>query len=99
MELRKHPSMSFDGVSKWPPKWIWTFGPVNENPVGEIGVLESIQRSSIDPNLCFLTISHNGANYVASLQFERQVFCEQFCELLAANCGRSLTQIAALDIP
>jgi hypothetical protein len=99
MELRKHPFMSFDGISKWPPKWIWTFGTVNGNPLGEVGVLEAIQQSSIDPNVCFLTMSHNGGSYVGRLEFEQQDFCQQLCELLAHHCGRSLNEIAALDIP
>jgi hypothetical protein len=62
--------MSFDGISNWPPEWKWTFGGDNNHPVGEIGELEDSQQSSVDPGVCFLTISHDGSTYVGRLQFK-----------------------------
>jgi hypothetical protein len=99
MQLRNHPFMSVNGISIWPPPWIWTDGGANTHPAGEIGILERMQRSTVDPNACFLRMSHDGSTYVGRLRFDHQGFCQQFCELLAAHRGRSLKEIAELDIP
>jgi hypothetical protein len=99
MELRKHSFMWHGWVSLWPPEWKWIFGADNTHPVGEIGLLEEVQRSSVDPNACFLTMNHAGASYVGCLQFDQQGFCQKFCELLQLHYGRPLTEIGELDIP
>jgi hypothetical protein len=99
MELRKHPYMSHGWTWLWPPEWKWTFGEDNTYPVGEIGVLENVQRSTIDPNACFLTMNHAGAVYVGRLQFDHQGFCQQLCALLQLHYGRPLAEIGELDIP
>ncbi len=99
MELRKHHFMSHGWVSLWPPDWQWTFGGNNTHPVGEMGLLESVKRSDVDPNACYLTMNHAGATYVGRLHFDHQGFCQQVCKLLAANYGRALREIGALDIP
>jgi len=99
MQLRKHPFMSQGWVPLWPPEWKWTFGRNNTHPIGEVGVLEDVQQSTVDPNVCFLTMSHNGATYIGRLHFDHQWFSEQIRELLAAYYGRPLAEIAQLDIP
>ena len=57
MELRKHPFMLYRGISIWPPAWKWTFGGSNFHPTGEIGMLENIRQSAVDPDKCFLMMS------------------------------------------
>jgi len=99
MELRKHACMSHGWVLLWPPVWKWVFGENNTHPIGEIGVLESIQRSNVDPNACYLTMSHAGASYVGYLHFDRDGFCQLLCELLPRYYGRSIQEIGAIDIP
>ena len=99
MQLRKHSFMSHGWVPIWPPEWKWIFGEDNTHPVGEIGVLEDVQQSSVDPNVCFLTMRHAGASYVGRLHFDHQGFCQQFCELLKAHRGRPLTELGKLDVP
>jgi len=99
MQLRKHTFMTHGWVSLWPPHWIRTFGRENTHPVGELGVLEDVRQSTIDPNACFLTMNHAGARYVGRLHFDHQGFCQQFCELLQLHYGRPIEEIGGLDIP
>jgi len=99
MELRRHAFMSHGWVRLWPPHWKWTFGADNTHPVGETGVLENIQRSTVDPNACYLIMNHAGSRYVARLHFDHEGFCDQLCDLLPRHYGRSLQEIGELDIP
>src|SRR5918995_2996797 len=99
MELRKHECMSHGWVPLWPPNWKWTFGEDNTHPVGEMGVLENVQRSTVDPNACYLTMSHAGASYVARLHFDHEGCYGLICELLPRHYGQSLQEIGELDIP
>lgn len=99
MELRNHACMSHGWVSIWPPDWKWIFGADNSHPVGEIGLLEEVQRSNIDPNACFLTMNHAGASYVGRLHFDREGYCGLLCDLLPHNYGQSLQEIGEIDIP
>jgi hypothetical protein len=99
MELRKHVCMLHGWVALWPPDWKWIFGGENTHPIGEIGVLEKIQRSTVDLNACYLTMKHRGASYVGRLHFDREGYCELICEVLPHHYGQSLQQIGELDIP
>jgi hypothetical protein len=99
MELRRHVFMSHGWVRLWPPDWKWAFGAENIHPIGEMGVLENIQRSTVDPNACNLMMNHAGAKYVARLHFDHEGFCDQLCDLLPRHYGRSLREIGELDIP
>ena len=99
MELRKHPFMSHGWLSQWPPEWQWIIGADDAHPVGEIGLLEKIDQSRVDPNACFLTMSHAGASYVGRLHFDHDGFCHQICEVLQRHYGRPINEIGDLDIP
>jgi hypothetical protein len=59
MELRKNPFMLNRGISIWPAAWIWTFGGSNFHPTGEIGMLENIRPSAVDPDKCFIMMSYD----------------------------------------
>jgi len=98
MELRNHPLMSFQGVRNWPPQWRLTLGTPVNLPTGEVGTLEYVQPSLVDPGTCFITISHDRCNYVGEINFDHHEFCARVCELLIAKFGRSLVEIASLDI-
>jgi len=68
-------------------------------PVGEIGLLEEVQRSNIDPNACFLTMNHAGASYVGRLHFDREGCCGLLCDLLPHHYGQSLQEIGEMIFP
>jgi hypothetical protein len=99
MELRSHPRMSFQGVRNWPPAWTSTSGTLTTLPTGEIGVLEQVKLSVIDPSTCFIMMSQDGNYYIGRLTFDDQEFCHQVCELLKGHYGHLLVDIGALDIP
>ena len=99
MELRKHSCMLHGWVPIWPPDWYWTSGKDNAHPIGEIGVLENIQRSTVDLNACYLTMNHCGASYIGLLHFDHDEYCGLLCELLPHHYGQSLQEIGELDIP
>ncbi len=102
MQLRNHPFMSLNGIRNWPPEWIWASGLRNAfiHPEGEIGVLENVRQSIVNPDRClFITMIHHGSTYLGRLNFNHEEFCGQIFELLKANCGRSLTEIGSIDIP
>jgi len=91
--------MTHGWIFLWPPHWIWTSGGENTHPAGEIGLLEDVRQSTIDPNACFLTMNHADASYVGRLHFDHQGFCSQLCELLQLHYGRPIEEIGGLDIP
>ena len=99
MELRKHSCMAHGWVPLWPPHWKWTFGEDNTDPIGEIGVLESIQRSTVDLKACYLTMNHCGASYIGFLRFDHEGYCGLLCEMLPQHYGQSLQESGELDIP
>ena len=61
--------MAHGWVSIWPPHWIWTSEGKNTQPVGEVGLLQEVRQSTVDPNACFLTMNHADSSYVGRLHF------------------------------
>ncbi len=59
--------MSFQGLRNWPPEWRLTSGTRVTHPAGEIGTLEHVQPSVVDPRTCHVTMSHDGCYYVGQL--------------------------------
>lgn len=102
MQLRNHPLMSLNGISNWPPEWMWADGLRNTHmhPEGEVGILDDVRQSIVRPDSSlFLTIKHNGSVYLGRLTFDNQEFCHQLFELLMAKRGRSIKEIGQIDIP
>ena len=97
MEVRNHPLMVFKGVPNWPPAWIWTSGPANARPKGEIGTLRDIWQSTINPDTCFISIVYDESTYLGLLLFDDPNFCRRVCESLKAKCGQSVQEIGGLD--
>jgi hypothetical protein len=99
MLLRDHPLMTFKGVRSWPPVWIWTGGAKNKRPRGEVGTLQEVLLSNMNPTeRCFLYISHEGSSYIGSLLIEDKAFCSQVVKLLRNSCNRSIAAIGSMDL-
>jgi hypothetical protein len=47
--LKNNPLMTYRGLSSWPPTWTWVGGVDNQHPKGEVGILEEIKVSQIEP--------------------------------------------------
>jgi hypothetical protein len=65
----------------------------NTQPVGEVGLLQDVRQSTVDPNACFLTMNHADASYVGRLHLDHQGFCSQLCELLQLHYGRPIEEV------
>ena len=99
MLLRDHPLMSHRGVRSWPPTLTWTDGLENKRPRGEIGILEEVLLSNIQPvHQCFLYIDYQGSSYVGCLMFHDHAFCRLIAELLQLCCNCPLAEIGGLDL-
>jgi hypothetical protein len=98
MELRNHPLMSFRGRRNWPPEWIQTPTQNSDTAIGEVGVLQEVYRSVLDPSRCYLTIIHNQMIYFGVLRFDGTEFCEQVSELLLRKLNNPIAEIASSDI-
>lgn len=99
MKLRDHPLLSYRDMPSWPPVWSWIDGNENKKPKGEVGVLIEVKLSIIEPpNKCFLVIDHDGSNYMGCLLINDLPFCAQIAELLQDHYGRSIKEIASLDL-
>src|SRR5258705_13803044 len=93
--------MSYNGLSNWPPEWIWADGPRNfyTHPMGEIGILEDVRRSIFNSDRClFIKMRYHGILYLGRLSFDHREFCRRVFELLKANYSRAIQEIGAMDI-
>ena len=83
--------------SEMPPEWIWASGLRNAfiHPEGEIGVLENVRQSIVNPDRClFITMIHHGNTYLGRLNLDQEEFCYQKFELLKANLAVVLPRSA-----
>src|SRR5215475_14584294 len=99
MLLRDHPLMMFKGVRSWPPVWIWTGGAKNKRPRGEVGILQAVLPSNIQPsNRCFLYVDHEGSTYMGCLLINDLSFCAQVTRLLQNYCDHLIRDIGNLEL-
>ncbi len=99
MELRRHPLMSYQGLSNWPPLWLWRGGVEDERPEGEVGILTDVMLSTVEPfNGVFLVIEYEGSEYTGRLLFDDRTFCCRISQLLKNCYGYSIRDIGGLDV-
>jgi hypothetical protein len=99
MKLRRHPLMTYRGLSSWPPVWTWIGGTDNRRPKGEIGTLKQARVSQIEPaDRIFLYIEYEKASYIGCLLIDHPPFCRQIAQLLQVFCERPVREIGDLDL-
>jgi hypothetical protein len=99
MDLRAHPVMTYNGLSNWPPAWIWIDGNVNKHPKGEVGTLLEVQVSQLpNANRCFLVIEYEDSQYMGCLYFDDLSFRKRVCDLLSDYYGHSIQEIGSIDL-
>jgi hypothetical protein len=99
VELRNHPSMSFQGRHSWPPVWLCIAGEPDTSPEGEIGLLQAVRLASRTPSLadrCFLIVEHEDAIYIGCVLFDDEFFCQQLFARLKKHIGQPLQHIGGL---
>jgi hypothetical protein len=92
MKLREHSKMYCRGRPSWPP--IWTSGLT-----GEIGVLKEAYRSLVSRTRMFVTIDYIGDSEIGFINLDDEQFCRELVDLLQKHYGKTIRQIAELDIP
>lgn len=97
MKLRDHSAMSCFGKRNWPPLWTRILGSAAQ-AVGELGNLRDVRLSTATNSRCFVTMEHEGANYLTSLDFDDENFCHHFVDLLKQHYGEPLTAIGDIEV-
>jgi hypothetical protein len=101
LKLRDYLLMSSNGVPSWPPEWIWADGLRNafRHPTGEIGILEDVAQSMINPDRCFfIRMRYNGSLYLGRVKIDDKELCKRIFELLKTKYARSIEEIGAMEI-
>ena len=99
MLFRDHPLMTYRGIRSWPPVWTWVDGPENKHPSEEVGILQEVLPSDVEPaDRCFLYIEHEGLTYVGCLMIEDHDFCRHTLRTLQGCCNHPIAEIGALDL-
>jgi hypothetical protein len=101
MELKRHPRMTYQGQSNWPPQWVGPYGPNNPLPSGEVGILVrvSCMGGMLDTLHCLLGMEWNHQEYFGFVYFDDEDFVQTFVSLAQNHIGRSIAEIGSLDIP
>ena len=101
MLFRDHPLMSRNGLSNWPPVWLWVDGSNKfKFPKGEVGILRfAVAFTGLQPSdRCYLIIDHEGSSFMGCLLFDDHSFCRHVAELLEDCRNRPIVEIGSLDV-
>jgi hypothetical protein len=91
--------MCYRGVSNWPPAWVGRDAK-QQQPGGEIGVLKNVIQSKMKPlNRLYLTIEHEGEEYLGALLFDDPFACQRTYKLLLRHRGKLIHKIGEIDVP
>jgi hypothetical protein len=100
MKLRDHSLMFYRGLSNWPPAWVGRDAKQSQRLGGEIGILKNVIRSKMEPlNRLYLTIEHEGEEYLGALLFDDQFACQRTYKLLLRHRGKLIHKIGEIDVP
>ena len=101
MELRRHPRMTYQGRSTWPPEWRGPYSPDNPLPRGEVGILTRVEATSSllkNPH-CVLVMRWSEQEYVGSLRIDEEKFLHEIIGLLRNHLDRPIAEIGRLEVP
>ena len=82
----------------WPPVWRAIDPNRDENPLGEIGILDDVVMSEFFDTEIFVLMVYQGWRYTGVMAFDSPEFCRQIYSLFKSNIGRSIKNIGALDL-
>jgi len=99
MLFRDHPLMVYKGIHSWPPTWLWRGGNDDTSPKGEVGILRHVIPFGVEPcDRCFIIMEHRGAEYMGTLLLSDPAFCAEICDVLLRHRGRTIREIAEIDL-
>ena len=92
--------MCYRGVSNWPPAWVGRDAEQPQQLGGEIGILKDVIQSKMKPrNRLYLTIEHEGEEYLGALLFDDQFACQRTYKILLRHRGELIYKIGEMDVP
>ena len=100
MKLQYHSLMSYRGISNWPPVWVGRDAKQSQQISGEIGILKHVIRSKVKPlDRLYLTMEHEGEEYLGALLFDDEFTCRRTYKLLLRLRGKFIYEIGEIDVP
>jgi hypothetical protein len=92
--------MFYRGLSNWPPAWVGRDAKQSQQLAGEIGFLKNVIQSKMKPlNRLYLTIEHEGEEYLGVLLFDDPFACQRTYKLLLHHRGKPIHEIGEIDVP
>ena len=91
--------MSFRGFALWPPIWIDYQGTREATRQGEVGILRNVRNSPYNVRRIFLTIEHEGAQYIGTFVMEYEFLGEYMTKFFKNCIGMTIESIGSLDVP
>lgn len=82
-------------VLVWPPEWGGSYGPGDKFPMGDEGVLVSVDRQA---DHLSLTIKYEGREQSGILQWDSPPSLDKVEKVLRANLGQPIKVISDLDV-
>ncbi len=103
MKLRDHPTMTFQGVSQWPPSWGRTGDARKsggwESPCGEEGVLKGVENHAAPrPGHLSLVIEYKGNQFRGLVSLNDDEFRFALCQKLGGCMGKAIREIGDIEI-
>src|SRR5262245_66536751 len=100
MKLRDHSLMRYRGISSWPPTWVGRDAKKSQQLSGELGILRNVIQSKMkQPTRLYLTIEHEGEEYLGALSFDDQLACRKAYRLLLNHRGELIRKVGEIDVP
>lgn len=82
-------------ASVWPPNWGGSYGRGDTFPMGDQGVLVSVERQS---DHLYLTTTYEGRKSSGTLQWDAPPSLDAVEKVLKAHLGETIKAISDLDI-
>jgi hypothetical protein len=100
MRLREHTSLSRSGKHYWPPPWLKLSGAGADTLTDDSAVVSSITLSRIDPpTTCYLLVESGRTSYMGMLGCDDPAFCRQLYAIVKQHVGKTVKEIAEVDLP
>jgi uncharacterized protein len=100
--LHSHPALRYCGLSSWPPAWGGAYDPAARIPIGECGILHSIERitevPALDSPALDLSIVFDGRIASGLLLVDDADLLPILERFLCNQIGQPLEKIGALEI-
>lgn len=101
MRLRDHPKMRYKGEPNWPPQWGGAYRSGAKSPIGEVGILKSVQKVGADaalPAHLLLAIEFERATWSGDLMLDDLNIFNRLYKKLCDCIGQPIREIGDTEI-